>query len=371
MQIIGIIVEYNPFHNGHLYQINQVKKRYPDSVLIVVMSGPFTQRGDISVLSKYQKTKVTLAYGVDIVLELPYFYATQSADYFAEGSIKILNEFKIDTLVFGTEDEDLEQIKNTAKLQEEPDFKLRVRTELKKGVSYPTALANAAGSNINTPNNLLGISYLKAIDKINPNIEAVAIQRTNDYHSEEITSNIASATSVRKHMDNLELVKKTVPQETFEYLKTADINEDLYFGLLKYKINHTEDLSVYLDVDEGLENRIKKVINESNNLDDLINNIKSKRYTYSKVKRMLNHILIGLKKADDYEMDYLRILGFSKQGQVHINKIKKTTNLPIISCYKPNLSTMLDLNLKADLLYNQVANHKEAEDKVTPIFYEK
>ena len=340
MNIIGIVCEYNPFHNGHMYQINEIKKKYKDSIIIVVCSSSFTQRGNLSLLNKWDKTKIALQNNVDIVLELPYVYTVQSSDIFAEFAIKILNEFKIDTLIFGSESNNLNELINSAKVQlNNTNFNTLVQKYLKDGINYPTALNNALKdlkcSPINTPNDLLGISYIKTILENNYNIKIDTIKRTNDYHDINSNDDIVSASNIRnKILNNLEY-KHMIPSITYEILKNKKQNYK-YFEYLKYKIISEDNLDKYLDVDEGLSTRIKESINKSNTLEELIQNIKTKRYTYNKISRMLNHILCSFTKEEKNntkDLEYLRILGFSNIGKEYLNKIKKDITTPILNKY--------------------------------------
>ena len=202
MHIIGLIAEYNPFHNGHLYQINKIKEKYPDSILIVVVSSSFTQRGDVSILDKWTKTQIALDNGIDIVVELPYVYATQSSDIFANGAVTILNKLGIDTLVFGTESDNIDTIASIAELQlNNQEYDNLVKKYLKEGLNYPTATNKAvmklSGIKIDTPNDLLALSYIKEVKKLNKDINIINIKRTNSYHSFSVEDNIASATAIR------------------------------------------------------------------------------------------------------------------------------------------------------------------------------
>lgn len=352
MNIIGIIAEYNPFHNGHLYHINKIKELYPDSLLVLVTSGYFTQRGHISVLDKETKTKIALDNNIDIVLELPFIYSTQSSDIFAHQAITILNELKIDTLVFGSESNDIELLKSIVDKQSTPEYEQKVKEYLSEGINYPTAMAKALElpDNIATPNDLLGISYIKAINKINPNIKPVTIKRTNDYH--DITSNdeIVSATNIREKLYNGEDITRFIPNYPPSCIN--NISNDKLFNLLKFKILTDTDLSIYLDVDEGIEYRLKRYINESNSFDELISNVKTKRYTYNKINRMLIHILIGLTKKDNdiTKLDYIKILGFNKLGQEYLKTIRKDITLPTT----PNKESLIyNYELKAAYIYEQ------------------
>lgn len=331
MNIIGIIAEYNPFHNGHLYHLKKIKEKYPDSILILVLNGYFTQRGTISVLSKKDKTEISLNNGIDIVIELPFVFGTQSSDIFAYQSIKLLNELKVERIVFGSESNNIDLLNKIVDIElNNPNYDNEVKQYLKEGLNYPTAMKKALHieEDINNPNDLLGISYIKAIRKINPHIIPETIQRTNDYHDILADKEIVSASNIRTRLINKEEISKYLPTNIIPLLH--NITNDSLFNLLKFKILTEEDLSIYLDVNEGIEFRILKYINESHTFDELISNIKTKRYTYNKLNRMFIHILIGLTKKDNQNLtlDYLKILGFTTKGQSYLNKVKKEITLP-------------------------------------------
>ena len=294
MHIIGLIAEYNPFHNGHLYQINKIKEMYPDSIIIAVVSSCFTQRGDVSVLNKWNKTQIALDNNIDIVIELPFVYATQGSDIFAKGAITILEKMKIDTLVFGTESDNLDIINLIADTQiNNPNYNIIVKKYLNKGINYPTATNNAVndltGYKIDSPNDLLALSYIKQIKIDKQNINIINIKRTNSYHDNKIKDNIASASTIRKlNLDN-QNIDNLIPYSS-NYLYKISMND--YYPYLKYKVIEEEsNLNKYQTVDEGIENRLIKNINTSSNYDQLISKIKTKRYTYNKISRMLLHIL--------------------------------------------------------------------------------
>lgn len=362
MKIIGIIGEYNPLHLGHIYQINKIKEQYPNSTIILITNSTFTQRGEISILNKWDKTKLSLNNNIDLIVELPFVYATQSADIFSKGALYILNQLKVDTLVFGSESNNIKKLTKIVDTQlTNKKYDLLVKEYLNNGVNYPTAMSKALtdilGYTITEPNDLLGISYIKEIKRNNYNINPVSIKRTNDYHSNTINNNIVNASLLRKMINNNENIDNYLPSKTSNYLYKKLTNES-YFPYLKYKIISTKDLSIYQTVDEGIENRIKKEITFSNNWSELINNIKTKRYTYNKINRMLIHILTNFTKeeAQNLKIDYIRILGFSALGKKHLNKIKKDIKLPIITHYKPNFSKLLDIELRAISIYELPLN---------------
>ena len=360
MQIIGLIAEYNPLHNGHIYQINKIRELYPDSLIILCLGSCFTQRGDISLLTKEDKVKMSLEYGIDIVIELPIIYTVQSADIFAYQSIKILNNFKINTLVFGSESNNIRLLKELAIKQDDLKYQEKVKEYLNNGFNYPSALAKALEVDFEfNANDLLGISYLKAINKTNPNIRAVTIKRTNNYLDTQSNDIIVSASNIRKRFFDNEDVSKFTPCNKL----MVKPNYALYFKMLKLKIMTSRDLDSYLDVSEGLDNLLKKVIMNCYSLEELILKIKTKRYTYNRLNRMFLHIVLGIKK--DYQDEvYLRILGFNKKGQEYIklNNIKE--NYKNTDCY--------NLELKGSCLYDMLTNKNTYQDEVknTPIIKE-
>lgn len=355
MDIIGIICEYNPFHNGHAYHIKRIKEIYPNSLIILVLNGYFLQRGEVSVLTKEDKTKIALDNNIDIVLEHPFIFSSNSADIFAESAVKILNYMGCNKLIFGSENNDINLITKIAKIQLEDNFNEKIKEHLKTGLNYPTALNKSIGINIDCPNDLLGISYVKAIIKNNFNILPITIKRTNDYHDVKSHDEIVSASNIRnKIKDNLNVDKYT---KYSKYIKNID--ENLLFNLLKYKIITDHNLNDYLTVDEGIEFRLKKYMKDVDNLEDFIKLIKTKRYTYNRIKRMFIHILIGLKKEDKniVDIDYIKILGFNSIGLKYISKIKKEINI-LVDRKIPEDYIQQQYELKASLIYDLLTREK-------------
>ena len=377
MHVIGIIAEYNPFHKGHLYQINKIKEKYPNSLLVVVTSSSFTQRGNISLLNKWDKTKIALDNNVDLVVELPFVYSTQSSDLFAEGAISILNTLKIDTLVFGTERDNISDLELLADIQiNNIEYQDKVKEYLSQGLNYATstnkALEDLTSIKVDTPNDLLALSYIKQIKKHNYPIKYINIKRTTSYHGSEVLDNITSASNIRKLYLSDNSIDNLIP---FDKKKLYKIDMNKYYDILKYKIL-AEDTSIskYQTVDEGIESRIIKSIYISNNYEELIQNIKTKRYTYNKISRMLLHILVGFTKeeANNISIDYIRILGFTRRGQEYLNKIKKELSIPLVIGYKKNISKVLDIELKATKIYALVADMSliKREYQIKPIIKE-
>ena len=362
MKIIGVIAEYNPFHLGHLYQIKKIKEIYPESLIIAIVSTNFTQRGEISLINKWDKTKICLECGIDLVVELPTLYAIQGADIFAYGALKILNGLSIDTLVFGTESDNIEELIKLANIQINDDrYDKLVKEYLDNGVNYPTATSRAlyelTKTKIDKPNDLLALSYIKEIIKNNYPITPISIKRTNDYHQEKIDTDIISANLIRKLIKENKDITKYVPNITMNYInKNVDLNEA--YNYLRYNIiNNKDNLDKYLMVDEGIENRIIKAITNSDNWNELVMNIKTKRYTYNKINRILMAILLNIKKEDNTKDVYIRILGFNNNGRNYLNKIKKSIKLPVYTNYKPNKLSVLDLEYKSTFIYSLITNN--------------
>ena len=362
MKKIGIIAEYNPFHNGHLYQINKIKEIFPDSLIIVILSGNFTQKGDVSIINKWKKAEIALNNNVDLVIELPFCFSTEGADIFAKGSISLLKELKIDTLVFGSELNDIDTLYNLANTQiNNKDFDLKLKEYLDKGLNYPNSLAKAlkdfTGYEIKEPNDTLGVTYIKEIIKQKANIVPYSIKRTNDYNSLELKGSIVSATAIRNGIKENKNINKFIPNYKIENPHFIDE----YFKLLKYKILTENDLSIYQTVDEGIEFRVKKYIDESNSLEELITKCKTKRYTYNRIKRMFLHILCSFTKEEaknNKEIKYIRILGFNKNGKNYLNKIKKDIKLPILTKYNDCLYIEKRVTDIYNLITNDITEHK-------------
>lgn len=379
MEIIGIIAEYNPFHNGHIYHINQIKNKYPNSLIIAVISTTFTQRGHISILDPFIKTSTCLNNKIDLVVELPTFFSVNSADLFSYGAITILNHLKATKIIIGSESNDTSKLYNMAKVQlNNPTFDKLVQLNLEKKINYPTSLSNAIkellGYTITTPNDLLGISYYKTIIENNYPISLETIQRTNSFHDNKSTNNIISASNIRNRFETNQDIKDHLPNEIIKHLNN-DTNNN-YFNLLKYKIlENKSSLNEFLSVDEGIENRIIKYINNSNTLEELISYIKNKRYTYNKLTRMFTHILLGIKKCDKdnyINIDFIKILGFNNNGKKHLKSLKDCDIIITSNTNKIN-NKLCDLNNRSlciyDLIYcynnNLYLNHLKGK----PVIY--
>ena len=368
---VGVIAEYNPFHNGHMYHLKKIKEMFPNEEIVAVISSSFTQRGEPSIINKWDKTDICLKAGIDLVIELPYVFSTESADYFSYGALTILEKLGVDKFVFGSETNDIDIFKKIVDIQlNNEDFDKLVKIYLKFGNNYPTALSLALkdldGEVLTLPNDLLGISYVKIIKENHYKIKPFCIKRTSDYNSLSIDNNISSATAIRKALEEKKDVSSLVPDFVLEKFSELHFKED-YFKFLKYKIMLDDNLERYQTVDEGLGFKLKKEIIPSTSYNELIEKIKSKRYTQNRINRMLNHILCDFtkeKKSKCQNLEYIRILGFNDKGQIFINKNKKKCDLPIISNFSKNKSAMMEQEFIATLVYASILDEKEKKELI-------
>ncbi|WP_338947382.1 nucleotidyltransferase family protein [Fusobacterium nucleatum] len=340
--VIGLIVEYNPFHNGHLHHIQEIDRLFEDNIKIAVMSGDYVQRGEPSLINKFEKTKIALSQGVDIVIELPAFYSTQSAEIFAKGSINLLNKLSCSHIVFGSESNDLEKLKRIATISMTKEFELSLRKFLAEGFSYPTAFSKALFDEKLGSNDILALEYLKAIKAINPKIEAYCIKREKTGYYDDEKDNFASATHIRKILldynkkkeDKLNKIKNLVPEFSYKILEenfgVFSCLSDFY-DLIKYNIikNHS-NLKNIQDLEVGLENRLYKYSLENLKFEDFFNKVLTKRITISRLQRILLHSLFGLTETITErvknKVSFVKILGFSTKGQEYLNYLKKSDN---------------------------------------------
>ena len=359
MKAIGIIAEYNPFHNGHLYHLETIKEKYPDYTIIVVMNGNFTERGDVTIIDKWKRCDIALESGADLVVELPFPFSTQSADFYAYGAITILEKLKCEKVIFGSESNNIEDLSLIAKTQiDNPEFDKLVKVYCKFGNNYPTSLSLAledlTNKKITTPNDLLGISYIKTILSNKYNIIPETIKRTNEYHNKELDNTISSATAIRESLKNNIDIKNQVPTNTYDRLNNLHFIDD-YYNLLKYKVLTEDNLEVYQTVSSDITKKLKEEITLCNNFNELITKLKRKHYTYNRISRMLLHILCNFtkEKANSFnKITYIRPLGMKKLGKEYLNEIKKEIDIPIISKITREKDPMLAYELETTKIYD-------------------
>lgn len=296
---IGIIAEYNPFHNGHIYQIKEIKKRWPQSQIIVILSGKYVQRGELAIAPFEVRKNIALQNNVDEVYELPFEFATQAAHIFAQGAIQELNKYNIDYLVFGSETNDIDNFYLIAKTIKDNNelYYQKIKKAMKTGISFPKAnqivLEELIGKSFTLPNDILGLEYVKAIVNNNYSIKAFCIKRTNDFHSMIPFDNIASATYIRKLIFDNNLEYKQYTPMIFD--KIPDRIENYYSNFQDIvKNSSSEELKKIKLISEGMENLFKKHIDASS-YDEFVNRVNSKRYTSSRIKRAMLHVLLNIK----------------------------------------------------------------------------
>lgn len=349
MNITGIIAEYNPFHNGHAYQLKKARELTGADYLIVVMSGDFVQRGTPAILEKHLRARAALENGADLVLELPVRYSTASAMDFASGAVKILDALNCVThLCFGSESGTLAPLTAAAELLEcePPEYREALQSALREGLSYPLARQNAFESVLNSPeqygtllkapNNILGIEYLRALLRLNSTIHPITIERTSDnYHQKHLEDRFASATAVRTALLNgcPENTAEYVPPQMQNMLETAVrqnalLTEDDFSLVLRYQLqlSSPDDLAEYLDVPRSLANRIFRLRNEFTGFRQFADLLKTKELTRTRINRSLLHILLRL-KATPQPLSHIRILGFRKEASPLLTCLKKNSDL--------------------------------------------
>lgn len=397
MKVMGLIVEYNPFHNGHLYHLEESKKICGADYTVCVMSGNFIQRGEPAVVNKWARANMALSSGADLIIELPFPYAMSSAEFFASGSVKILNDIGIvDYLCFGSEHGNIDDLDFISQiLIDEPHaYKSFLKQELDRGISYPAARETAikeyikhsnttkqvhAESLVSSSNNILGIEYLKALKRFNSKIIPFTIKRVNnEYGTKQITGNISSATSIRSFISTnssqalKDVLQKVLPEASLDILleemaegRGPVFAEDFYTIIAsQLRRMKPEQIKGYPYVSEGLENRIKASAGSAGSYDELVEGICTKRYTRTRIQRILMSILTGmtLEQADMFNRyngpQYARVLGFNKKGKQLLSLIKQKSVIPLVmktadfvkSC-NPLLKSMLELEAMSTDIY--------------------
>ena len=391
MKICGIVAEYNPFHNGHKYQIEELKRKTNCDAIVAIMSGNFLQRGIPASFDKWTRAKMAVENGVDVVVELPTIYSTSSSEFFASGSIGILEKLNsISYLSFGAQNDNLDIYYRIADvLNEEPlEYKANLQKDLKKGLAFPVARANSLcdylKKEINKkdlenflldPNNILGIEYIKALKKYNSSIEPAIIKRLGTaYNSEEFdeTTNICSSTAIREKLkeNDIDVLENYLPYSSFKNIKDSyligkpqmtlkNFEKEILYSLRKIS---KEDLKNISDVSDGIDNVILKAIKESFTLEDLVESLKSKRYTRTRIQRILIHILLNIKTdyllEQKYTPQYARVLAISKNGKKVLSEISKNSQIPVVTNVAKFMKNatkeqkeMLDLDILSTNIY--------------------
>lgn len=386
MKIAAIIAEYNPFHNGHLYQIETIKNQLGADYIIVVMSGNFVQRGAPAIIDKFSRCRMALENGADLVFELPVYFALGSAEYFAQGAVSLLDKLGIvDFLHFGSESGDIDVLSRCAReiLEESGVYQENLRQQLRQGVSFPTARSRAINAEnfssvLESPNNILAIEYIKALLQRDSHIKPVTLLRKgNGYHQADMNDNrLASANAIRSFLQNNEditTLQMQLPHSVYSLLVdnqdsglmyTDDFSTSLYYKLLSDSmLPDFHGFDGYYDVTPQLSDTFIKNLNQYISFSGFCLSCKSRNYTLTRISRCLTHIILNMKqdiiqelKAADY-CQYARLLGFSKNGQEILKSIKSNTSIPIISKLpkaEKELEGVALSSLKADINASQL-----------------
>ena len=369
MKVLGIIAEYNPLHNGHLYHIEQCRKESGADYIVVVMSGNFTQRGEAAILDKWTRSRLAVENGADLVLELPFAYAVNSAEYFARGGVGILQSLGCVTHIgFGAEAGTAAQLKEIAALltEENNEFQQHMKLSMSEGVSYAKAretavkqiLGEEAAGLIKTPNNILAVEYLKQLKRTGSNIEPVVIGRKGaGYNDKSPEGGFASATALREHL-SAEERRMFVPENVADMLDSEAMKNE-YFHLIQSKVlgSTPEELARVFSVGEGIENRMLDQIRRSSSMEDFIENVKSKRYPQTRIQRILCQMLMGLTDFEDEF--YARILAAGKKGTGLLKHIRKTSEVSVITNInkEENLPQLIKFDILASDMYNIIAGN--------------
>lgn len=372
--ITGIITEYNPFHKGHKYHLENAKIDTEADSVVCVMSGNFMQRGIPALIDKWKRTEMALKNGVDLILELPLVYSMSSAETFAFGSVSLLNSLGvIDYLYFGSEEGNIDSLtKISDTLVCEPkEYRTILKKYLNQGLPFHLSRANALedylkSDNIkeilSNSNNILGIEYIKALKSLDSNIIAKTLKRNgSSYNDKNLDSLFSSATSIRNSLRNnsIESIKDALTTASYEIIHDLSCSnyrfvfEEDMFKYIKYKLlTNGNTLSNLPDISEGLDNKILKELLNSNSLEELILNSKSKRYTYTRINRILAQSFLNLENYDLLKLSkeiapYARVLGFNSKGRNILKNIKENSNVNIIA--KVPRNTLCD-HLRIDIL---------------------
>lgn len=381
MKSCGVIVEYNPFHNGHRYHLEQARKKSQADVVIAIMSGNFLQRGEPAILDKWVRAEQALRNGADLVIELPVYYAVQSADYFAKGGVNLLHSLGVTDLCFGTDSGHELDYEAFAKFHNDNDVAIAQTFSLltDKGMSYPQQMTEVYRQlypewplDINSPNHILGMSYAKENQKYSSPMKLHPLKRlAANYHDKEITSQeFASATAIRENVlnDKLGKVKAVVPDITHRDLEALPlVNWDLAWPYLKYQLlsKKPEELATIYQMVEGIEYRLVACVKKATSFSSFVNQVKSKRFTWTRIQRLCLYIFLNITDQDmksAWEAPYLRVLGFNDSGREFLNERRKKVSLPLVTKISRDNEKQLELDIKAGKLYQLLTNDSQGQD---------
>lgn len=351
-RILGVVAEYNPFHNGHAWHLEQARRQADADYVIVVMSTCFTQRGEAALLSPRDRAAMALLCGADAVFALPAVYAVRDAEHFACGGVQFLASLGCDAISFGTEVAEISQLQAAAKLLESPDgsFAEKVRTAMSSGIPYPAAIAQAAneqipgvGQLLSQPNSTLAVCYLRALLRIGTNMEVYPIQRTSAYHSTTLDANLPSATALRGAIirGDWASAKSAMPSDAFAVLKAAAAEGRMHLPgsldaavLYRLRTMTGAEYAALPDISEGIEHRLRAAAESSCSRSDLLESAKTRRYPYARLSRLVTHALLHISDNLLHHLPPIEnawLLGFRKDAREIISLLSKRSQLPLLT----------------------------------------
>lgn len=372
MTITGIIAEYNPFHLGHAYQIAETKRRIgPDSAIVCVMSGDYVQRGEPAIFSKFVRARAALSCGADLVIELPLPWSMASAEYFAGGAVAILNGLGVvDYLSFGSESADLDGMYKIVQAEKSTDFSQKIKSAMEEGISYPAArtavleeLTGGKAEALRRPNDTLGIEYLKALDRQHSTIQPLVIRRVGAGHDQYSAEIIKSASELRAMLARGENIGNHVPQNAYTVFMqeirqgrgpvTGKAMEGLVLSRLR--MMDLENFQRLPDAAEGLERKLYKACQTEPDLESIIRKVKSKRYTYARIRRMCMFAALGIDRQMLTQMPtYGRILACNLRGTEILRCARKTASIEMVN--RPSSVRKLDHQINSIFACNAKAH---------------
>lgn len=371
MKVAGIISEYNPFHNGHLYHIEETKKNTGCDCTVAVMSGNFVMRGETALYNKFIRAKSAVLGGVDLVLELSVPYALSSSEYFSFAGVSVLDSLNVlDCISFGSEEGDISSLSRIADCLLEPTTIEKIKENQKQGVPVFSAISEEFSDEdkkiLEKPNNILAINYIKALKRLNSKIVPYTVKRKNvGYNESKIKENFASATGIREMLKNGKDIKELIPELSYDLIKKEKpVFEESIDDIITYllRIKKPKDLLKYADVNEGIENLIIKTALREFGIKDIAMGVKSKRYTYTRIKRILYNILLDIDKSErEIKPQFARVLAFNEKGQEILSKIKKKSDIPVFTNPTKDMYKkyeILNTDLKASYIYHILSKEK-------------
>lgn len=378
MKTVGIICEYNPFHNGHKFHLEKAREITGADNVVCVMSGSISQRGEVCVFDKWKRASDAVANGADLVIELPEYYVLQGADIFSYGAVKLLNSLGVvDSICFGSESNDIDILDKVAQISISDEYNTSVRKLMNDGKSYPVAsalsLKEVCGVELK-PNDMLGVSYIRALKKINSQIKPYCIKRKSvDHNSEIVSGEFSSASYIRELLyDNkFSEAEKLVPYKINDHTKVYD--EEKMFNIIRYVISNIadEDFVHFKGMEPGLNNRIKKALENSGSMKSFYDNAVTSRYTLSRIKRLVKCAMLNIDQSA--ELSYIRLLAFNDKGRKLIRSIRDKSQLLIINkladCKDDNIMLEWDINATSLATYC-LDNPEEGPDdyKISPVY---